>query len=65
MHIKFVTCTQITKNNDDSKQPIEIQSKCLIQQTWSFSSGAGEGDFFDSAGLSAPQFCLLHFVLNG
>lgn len=39
--------------------------KYVTQQTWLFSSGAGEGDLFDSTGLSAPQFCLLHLVLKG
>lgn len=54
----------IDKNNNFEQQA-GAQKKWITQQTCSFSSVVGERDFFDSAGLSAPQFCLLHLVLNG
>lgn len=42
-----------------------VWNKCITQQTWSFSSVGCEGDSIDSDGFSAPQFGLLHLVLNG
>lgn len=61
--IHFIMHTDLNKSTSNCEQQTEIQK--LTQQTWSFSSCAGDGDFSESAGLSAPQFCLLHLVRNG